>query len=109
MGSLAKFRKRQTFPMLPFCSKSDLKNLAVSMFTWTHNREGWADPVPPPLGHLPWGHCCPNHHWGDPGVDRAELVLGPVLVGSPQTPECQASPGRALLSAIPPSGPAAPH
>lgn len=41
MGSLAKFRKRQTFPMAPFCSKSDLKNLAVSMFTWTHSREGW--------------------------------------------------------------------
>ena len=41
MGSLAKFRKRQTFPMVPFCSKSDLKNLAVSMFTWTHKREGW--------------------------------------------------------------------
>lgn len=40
MGSLAKFRKRQTFPMAPFCSKSDLKNLAVSMFTWTHSREG---------------------------------------------------------------------
>lgn len=33
VGSLAKFRKRQTFPMVPFCSKSDLKNLAVSMFT----------------------------------------------------------------------------
>lgn len=41
MGSLAKFRKRQTLPMVPFCSKSDLKNLAVSMFTWTHSREGW--------------------------------------------------------------------
>lgn len=41
VGSLAKFRKRQTFPMVPFCSKSDLKNLAVSMFTWTHSREGW--------------------------------------------------------------------
>lgn len=33
VGSLAKFRKRQTFPMVPFCSKSDLKNLAVSIFT----------------------------------------------------------------------------
>lgn len=42
MGSLAKFRKRQTFPMEPFCSKSDLKNLAVSMFTWTHSRDGWS-------------------------------------------------------------------
>ena len=41
MGSLAKFRKRHTLPMVPFCSKSDLKNLAVSMFTWTHSREGW--------------------------------------------------------------------
>lgn len=33
--------KRQTLPMVPFCSKSDLKNLAVSMFTWKHSREGW--------------------------------------------------------------------
>lgn len=58
MGSLAKFRKRQTFPMLPFCSKSDLKNLAVSMFTWTHNREGSGGPCglragPRPLLSLP--------------------------------------------------------
>lgn len=33
MGSLARLRNRHTFSMDPFCSKSDLKNLAVSMFT----------------------------------------------------------------------------
>lgn len=53
MGSLAKFRKRQTFPMLPFCSKSDLKNLAVSMFTWTHSREGWGRALWPEGGARP--------------------------------------------------------
>ena len=33
VGSLAKFRNKQTFSMDPFSSKSCLKNLAVSMFT----------------------------------------------------------------------------
>lgn len=33
VGSLAKFRNRQTFSIEPFSSKSCLKNLAVSMFT----------------------------------------------------------------------------
>ena len=34
VGSLAKLRKRQTFSIEPFSSKSCLKNLAVSMLTW---------------------------------------------------------------------------
>ena len=33
VGSLARFRKRHTFSMEPFSSKSCLKNLAISMFT----------------------------------------------------------------------------
>lgn len=33
VGSLAKFKKRQTLSIEPFSSKSDLKNRAVSMFT----------------------------------------------------------------------------
>lgn len=33
VGSLARLTKRQTFPIAPFCSKSALKNCAVSMFT----------------------------------------------------------------------------
>ena len=33
VGSLAKFMKRTVLSMVPFCSKSDLKNLAVSMLT----------------------------------------------------------------------------
>ena len=34
MGSLARFRKRLTFSIEPFSSKSCLKKRAVSMFTW---------------------------------------------------------------------------
>lgn len=33
VGSLARLRNKQTLSMEPFSSKSDLKNLAVSMFT----------------------------------------------------------------------------
>ena len=33
VGSFAKLRKRQTFSIEPFSSKSCLKNLAVSMLT----------------------------------------------------------------------------
>ena len=41
VGSLARFKKRQTFSILPFSSKSCLKNRAVSMFTCNRVREGW--------------------------------------------------------------------
>lgn len=34
VGSLAKFKNRQTLSMEPFSSKSDLKKRAVSMLTW---------------------------------------------------------------------------
>jgi hypothetical protein len=34
VGSLAKFKKRQTFSIDPFSSKSCLKNLAVSILTY---------------------------------------------------------------------------
>lgn len=34
VGSLAKFKNRHTLSMEPFSSKSDLKNRAVSMFTY---------------------------------------------------------------------------
>ena len=35
VGSLAKFRKRHTFSIEPFSSKSCLKKRAISMFTWS--------------------------------------------------------------------------
>lgn len=34
VGSLARFKNRQTLSMEPFSSKSDLKKRAVSMLTW---------------------------------------------------------------------------
>ena len=34
VGSLAKFKKRHTFSIEPFSSKSCLKNLAISIFTY---------------------------------------------------------------------------
>ena len=39
VGSLARLRKRQTFSIEPFSSKSCLKNRAVSMLTWGSGRE----------------------------------------------------------------------
>ena len=41
VGSLAKFRKRHTFSIEPFSSKSCLKNLAISMFTWNTVIKAW--------------------------------------------------------------------
>ena len=38
VGSLARLRKRHTFSMEPFSSKSCLKNRAVSMLTWQGGR-----------------------------------------------------------------------
>lgn len=43
VGSLAKFKNRHTLSMDPFSSKSDLKNRAVSMFTWSKARR-WSQP-----------------------------------------------------------------
>ena len=64
VGSLAKFRKRQTLPMVPFCSKSDLKNLAVSMFTWTHSRERWRRGQAPPISSSKAYYCPAISQWG---------------------------------------------
>lgn len=39
VGSLARLRKRQTFSMEPFSSKSCLKNRAISILTWNSKKK----------------------------------------------------------------------
>lgn len=39
VGSLARFRNKQTLSIDPFSSKSDLKKRAVSMLTWDSNKQ----------------------------------------------------------------------
>lgn len=52
VGSLAKFRKRHTFSMEPFSSKSDLKKRAVSMFTCQAQNREKGTVMPEGNGHL---------------------------------------------------------
>lgn len=108
MGSLAKFRKRQTFPMLPFCSKSDLKNLAVSMFTWTHSRglergpeARGQGPGPPVSSQQSLWTDCLTVPGVTLGLERAEQVWCPVLGRVSSDPKDRLRPVQVELCSVP--------
>lgn len=66
VGSLARLRKRQTFSMEPFSSKSDLKKRAVSMLTCPRGRGGRSAGAGRLRAGLPPSAGCAQGGWAGP-------------------------------------------